>query len=314
MTEAFINDASNIDSISDFDDGSSSEQEENQNSESDSEEEEDTDGSFDEGAWRTDRYKPKQFIYDSSNFGISPNLPKIDDNNPLDYFCLIFNNILMEKIVEETNKYNLYRMQQGSLSETRSNAIDTTVSEMFTFLALYMLMSHIKKSRIEDYWSTEPLISTPIFGSIMNRNRFLLLLQFLHFKDNEHQSTNDKLYKIKPIVDHLRERFSQILVPYQNLCIDESLILWKSRLSFKQYIPSKRSRFGIKLYRLWDVYTGFILDFIVYTGATIDIRKFSGLEIPVSIVMTLLQPYLQWNGLYCQARWTTGWGANDCIH
>jgi hypothetical protein len=292
MSETFTNDTSDIDSISDFDDGSSSEQEENQNNESDSEEEEDTDGSFEEGAWRTDRFKPKQFIYDSSNSGISPNLPKIDDNNPLDYFCLIFNNTLMEKIVEETNRYNLYRMQQRSLSETRSKAIDTTVSEMFTFLALYMLMSHTKKNRIKDYWSTEPLIATPIFGSIMNRNRFLLLLQFLHFNDNEHQSTNDKLYKIKPIIDHLRERFGQILVPYQSLCIDESLILWKGRLSFKQYIPSKRSRFGIKLYVLCDVYTRFILDFIVYTGATTDIRKFSGLGIPGSIVMTLLQPYL----------------------
>ena len=50
-------------------------------------------------------------------------------------------------------------------------------------------------------------------------------------------------------------------------------MLYKGRLTFKQYIPSKRSRFGIKLFVLCDCKTGTILDFIVYTGTDIDIPK-----------------------------------------
>ena len=126
----------------------------------------------------------------------------------------------------------------------------------------------------------------------MSRNRFLSLLRFLHFNDNEQQTTDDNLYKIRPIINHLRNVFGEILVPYQNLCIDESLVLWKGRLSFKQYIPSKRSRFGIKLFLLCDVFTGIILDFIVYTGATTDIKKTPELGVSGSVVMTLLEPYL----------------------
>ena len=78
--------------------------------------------------------------------------------------------------------------------------------------------------------------------------------------------------------------------PFSNLCIDERLVLYKGSLLFKQYIPSKR--FGIKLFILFDVETKFILDFIVYAGAGTDILENIDLEVPGSIVCTLLEPYL----------------------
>lgn len=55
-------------------------------------------------------------------------------------------------------------------------------------------------------------------------------------------------------------------------------MLWKGRLSFKQYIISKRSRFEIKIYLLCDVSIGIVLDFVVYTGATTNIRLFMNLK------------------------------------
>ena len=147
----------------------------------------------------------------------------------------------------------------------------------------------------------------------MSRNRFLSLLRFLHFNDNGQQTTDDNLYKIRPIINHLRDVFGEILVPYQNLCIDESLVLWKGRLSFKQYIPSKRRRFGIKLFLLCDVHTGIILDLIVYTGATTDIKKISRLGISGSIVMTLLEPYLdQGHNLFVD-NWYTSVGLFETL-
>ena len=44
------------------------------------------------------------------------------------------------------------------------------------------------------------------------------------------------------------------------------MVKWKGRLSFKQFIPSKRHRFGIKFLVLCDVQTGYVQDIIVYTG------------------------------------------------
>ena len=45
-----------------------------------------------------------------------------------------------------------------------------------------------------------------------------------------------------------------------------SLIPFKGRLSFRQFIPSKRARFGIKCWVLADATNSFISRFCVYTG------------------------------------------------
>ena len=43
-------------------------------------------------------------------------------------------------------------------------------------------------------------------------------------------------------------------------------MLWKGQLSWKQYISSKRSRYGIKSNQLCESSSGYIWDFFVYTG------------------------------------------------
>jgi hypothetical protein len=70
-------------------------------------------------------------------------------------------------------------------------------------------------------------------------------------------------------------------------------MLWKGRLGFKRYIPSKRRRYGIKLFILCDCRTGFVLDFVIYTGSETETKYNKGLGIAGSVVMSLMQPYLQ---------------------
>jgi hypothetical protein len=91
-------------------------------------------------------------------------------------------------------------------------------------------------------------------------------------------------------MDHLKNKFSNILDPGQKLCIDESLVLWKGRLAFKQYLPLKRHRFGIKIYMLVDCQTRIILDFIVYTGANTECDSFE-LGVSGDIVAQMMRPY-----------------------
>ncbi|CAF1256758.1 unnamed protein product, partial [Didymodactylos carnosus] len=68
--------------------------------------------------------------------------------------------------------------------------------------------------------------------------------------------------------------------------------MYKSRLSWKQYIPLKRARFGFKFFMLCDM-NDYILDFIIYTGRdTSYSEKFSDLPLSSRIVMTLVEDYL----------------------
>ncbi|XP_064621353.1 piggyBac transposable element-derived protein 4-like [Lineus longissimus] len=81
-----------------------------------------------------------------------------------------------------------------------------------------------------------------------------------------------KLYKLYPILNHLRQKFKSVYQPEQEIAIDESLMMWKGRLGWKQYIPSKRARFGIKSYELCESQSGYIWDFFTYTGQDTEYR------------------------------------------
>lgn len=84
------------------------------------------------------------------------------------------------------------------------------------------------------------------------------------------------------------------MIPFGNLAIDESLVLWKGRLSFKQFIKTKRHRFGIKIFVICDVETDFILNILIYTGSTTEYKKTDpNLGISGAVVNTLMKPYLK---------------------
>ena len=119
-------------------------------------------------------------------------------------------------------------------------------------------MNDVQKGDLKDYWSEDPLLHTPAFGRIMYRDRDIL--RYWHIHDNEDTSeiAHHPLLKIKPIIVYLQNKFSAVLVAGKNLCIDESIVLWKGRLRFKQHIPLKKNRFGIKLFELVDSETGLI--------------------------------------------------------
>ncbi|KAL4085266.1 hypothetical protein QTP88_027153 [Uroleucon formosanum] len=178
---------------------------------------------------------------------------------------------LVGKIVFETNRY------------AKEQPINSEHSRMVYW----------KDIKICEYWSTNNLLSRDVFGKCVSRDRYLLLLRCIHFCDNSQQIKGDRLYKIQMILTEVRKNFKDAMIPFSNLAIDESLLLWKGRLSFKQYIKSKRRRLDIKLYIICDCETDFILNFIVYTGATEhidpleDILGKSGV-----IVKDLIKPYI----------------------
>lgn len=127
----------------------------------------------------------------------------------------------------------------------------------------------------------------------MSRNRYCEIHRYLHFANNEEEEAHNRLGKFGTVLALLKYNFKSQFYPFQNLVIDESMVLFKCRLSFKQFIKTKRHRFGIKLYVLYDCETGIILDFIVYVGKETNPQEnASGLGATGEIVNSLLEPYL----------------------
>lgn len=237
-------------------------------------------------------HDPVRQRFDSSTCGISKHFDA--DSTELDFFKSFVTQDFVSVIVDETNKF--YRFVTAQMPLAPHSRLqkwnDTSADEMYTFIAMCMLMVRHKKLALHEYWSTDPLLHSTVFGNIMSRDRFFNLTRMLHFCDNNEQADGDRLFKIRRIVDMLRLSFKNTFSPFQNICIDESLMLFKGRLAFKQYIPSKRHRFGVKLFVLCDVETGYVVDFIVYTGADTDIVDSQSLGVSGAVVTTLLQPYL----------------------
>jgi len=57
----------------------------------------------------------------------------------------------------------------------------------------------------------------------------------------------------------------EIYYPWKNLSTDKSMILWQNRLIFRQYIKSKKHKFGTKLYMLTQSF-GLNLKISIYCG------------------------------------------------
>lgn len=107
-------------------------------------------------------------------------------------------------------------------------------------------------SRIEDHWKTNDLFDFHIFRNTINRNRFTLFLKVIHFCQypGQNEGPSSRLYKIDKITNYFNKNMEDLYQPLKNLSIDKSMILWRKRFVFCQYIKSKRHKYGIKLYML----------------------------------------------------------------
>ncbi|XP_030641170.1 piggyBac transposable element-derived protein 4-like [Chanos chanos] len=261
-----------------------------------------------DGSWRTGQFTPSPVTFDGSQSGVRTHPHEVREG---ECFKLFLNTSTVGVIANETNKYaEILREKSGGVGKI-GRWVDTSVAEIYTFLATVMIMGLVKKNNMRDYWTAEPMLSTPFFPIVFSQDRFFLLLRALHFSDSSPSS--DPLHKIRNILNSILKSFSHVFYPHKDLCIDESILKWKGRLSFKQYIPSKRHRFGVKLFVLCDVLTGYVQDLIVYTGSSTDILPFDGVGMSGAVVLTLLQPYLNKGHTVFMDNWYSSPALFQCL-
>lgn len=147
------------------------------------------------------------------------------NQNPIDFFDLFIEKDILEMIVVNTNLYaNQYITERIVTEEitpgSRLNAwYDTTEDEIRLFLALLIWMGLDKKPSLKDYWSKNTLYSNEI-SKYMSRNRFGLLLKFIHFADNEQCPPGSRLHKIEHLLAVINDKFMKMYEPGESITID----------------------------------------------------------------------------------------------
>jgi len=207
--------------------------------------------------------------------GNSGSSAPLQSEEPLEFFEQFVTTQFVSDCVTETNRYASQMSSSAELSpfSRMRNWAETTVFELFLYFGLLVLMGIDRRPKFSMYWSREFLVNTPAFSALMSRDRFLLIRRFLHFVDNSgyQRGVSGKLFKIKPVLEYFQSKFQSLFHPGKFFAVDESLLLWKGRLSWKQYIPKKRSRFGIKSFELCDCSTSYLWNFIIYSGRETDL-------------------------------------------
>ena len=102
---------------------------------------------------------------------------------------------------------------------------------------------------MEDHWVTSWPFATATFSSILKRDRFSLIMRFLHLNDStkyvpKGQPGHDPLYKLRPFVDPLITNFQAAYTLGREVSVDEAMIGFKGRLWFVQYMPKKPTSGG----------------------------------------------------------------------
>ncbi|XP_071744489.1 piggyBac transposable element-derived protein 4 [Lepeophtheirus salmonis] len=218
------------------------------------------------------------------NFNIDPklNIEMDEKATPLQYFEIFFDEPLISVLVSETNNFaNQQIVKEGSYTKNKVWE-ELTDKEVKIFIGLLLLQDVVSLPRQEWYWSKRESIQVPIFSKIMTRDRFRNIMKYWHFGDN----ICPRMYEV---IEYVRAKCSQVLTPKSSIGIDETMHLFKDRLGWKQYVPMKRSHYGMKSYSLFESETGYIWNFFFYLGKnTAFSEEFKNFSRSTKIVLQLM--------------------------
>lgn len=215
-----------------------------------------------------------------------------ENTTPYDYFRLLLDDNLLELIVRESNSYaeNIF-LNEGTYEHSRiTRWKEITKAELLLFIGLLLHTGTIKCNILKDYWKRHWLFGLTCFSKYMSRDRFFLILRCLHFAENivGGDPPEDRLYKIRPVLNYFQAKMNTIYYPGKNLSLDESMLLWRGRLIFRQYLQNKRHKYGIKMYMITEP-DGLILNLLVYTGQADELGGIGHAE---KVVLKLANNYL----------------------
>ncbi|CAF1319632.1 unnamed protein product [Adineta ricciae] len=196
--------------------------------------------------------------------GFTENVSSIEDS----FMCF-----MSEKIIRKILIYSNMEHIRNTTSNEKTEEI--TMMEIKAFIGLLLLGGLLGKSKksIRSIWRRNPLES-PIFKATMSRERFEKIISCLRFDDKTTREGRGK-----------SDKFAAIRT---DVTIDELLLGFRVKCPFRQFIPKKHDKYGLKFWLCVDVDSYYVLNAFPYIGRQPHQERQT--QIGASVVLELLLP------------------------
>ncbi|XP_059394627.1 piggyBac transposable element-derived protein 4-like [Carassius carassius] len=180
-------------------------------------------------------------------------------------FELFFPDDIKQILIEMTN------LEGKRVSGAAWKKLDWTDLQAFLGVSILAGVYRSHHEAIDGLWHAES--GRPIFRATMSLKSFKSLSRIFCFykKDKKHsQQKTDKLAPVRTIWDKWVQRLPLFYNPVPNVTVGECLVRFRGLCPFKQYMPSKPGKYGIKIWAACDSRSSYAWNLQIYTGKAAD--------------------------------------------
>ena len=124
------------------------------------------------------------------------------------------------------------------------------MDQICVFIGIRIYMSVVDLPDIKMYWSKDYLFGKFPIANIPTCDRFEKISQYFHANDhtqyNRNDPNQDKIFLVRPIFTIVADKCLEAYLPHKECSVDETIIAFKGRLRFRQYMLAKLTKYGIK--------------------------------------------------------------------
>nr|XP_047122928.1 piggyBac transposable element-derived protein 4-like [Hydra vulgaris] len=229
------------------------------------------------------------------------------------YEC--WNNFFTDNVIELIVTYtNIYIDSVKDRFVRQRDIKSTDAIEVKAFIGLLYLAGVYRANRmsLEDLWGKEG-DGIEKFSLVMSLKRFNTLICCLRFDDRRtrnQRKENDRLAPVRIIFEKFVDNCQKSFSPGENLTIDEMLPGFRGRCQFRQYIPSKPNKYGVKLYSLVDASMFYTVKMEIYAGQQPQ-GPFCFSNKPSDVVMRMAEPLFGFGRNITADNWFTSFDLID---
>lgn len=211
-------------------------------------------------------------------------------SSPLECWKCIMSEEMIKMIVNYTN---IFIESIRNRFQRDRDAKPTDVAEFKAFIGLLYLAGALRSNRqsLEELWG-EDGCGVERFRLVMNLKRFKFLVRCTRFDDintRESRKAQDKLAAVRDMFQLFVDNCQKSYTIGENVTIDEKLEGFRGRCSFRQYIPSKPNKYGVKIYALVDAKMFYTYNLEIYAGKQPE-GPYKMSNSPKEVVSRLSQP------------------------